>query len=81
MPTIWCGHGLAATLGIARSVINMNSDTIHMNLNLLSPRLQEWLLFLPEAVTGRDQITLRSLRLVCQLADWNSQEDLLGKID
>ncbi|MCC6509269.1 MAG: hypothetical protein IT423_09190 [Pirellulaceae bacterium] len=44
-----------------------------MNLNLLSPALQERLLFLPPVESGRDSITLRGLQAVCLEADWGRQ--------
>ncbi len=44
-----------------------------MNLNLLSPQIQEALLFLPAVEAGRDTITLRSLQAVCLEADWRKQ--------
>jgi hypothetical protein len=40
-----------------------------MNLNLLAPELQEWLLFLPPVESGRDSITLGGLQAVCLEAD------------
>ncbi len=44
-----------------------------MNLNLLSPEIQEWLLFL-EAVDGRpDAINLKALQSTCLQADWRRQ--------
>ncbi len=43
-----------------------------MNLNLLSPDIQETLLFLePEA--GRDSVTLKGLQAVCLQSDWGRQ--------
>lgn len=41
-----------------------------MNLNLLSPVLQEQLLFLPLVTEGRDAITLKEMQVVCLEADW-----------
>ena len=43
-----------------------------MNLNLLSPALQERLLFLPPA-RGRDAITLKGLQTVCLQINWSRQ--------
>lgn len=43
-----------------------------LNLNLLSPELQERLLFL-EPETGRDTITLKGLQKVCLEANWGRQ--------
>jgi hypothetical protein len=44
-----------------------------MNLNLLSPQLQEWLLFL-ESESGRDSVTLKGLQKVCLQSDWKRQK-------
>lgn len=44
-----------------------------MNLNLLSPSLQEMLLFLPPFTEGRDSITLQSLQAVCLEVNWGRQ--------
>lgn len=43
-----------------------------MNLNLLSPAIQERLLFL-EAETGRDSVTLKGLQKVCLEMEWERQ--------
>lgn len=43
-----------------------------MNLNLLSPEIQEWLLFL-EPESGRDSVTLKGLQRVCLQSDWTKQ--------
>ncbi len=43
-----------------------------MNLNLLSPKLQERLLFL-EPASGRDTVTLKGLQKVCLQSDWRGQ--------
>ncbi len=45
-----------------------------MNLNLLSPEIQEWLLFL-EPETGRDSVTLKGLQAACFEADWGRQNN------
>lgn len=45
-----------------------------MNLNLLSPQLQEWLLFLEPVDGGRDTVTLKGLQKVCLKAAWERQE-------
>ena len=45
-----------------------------MNLNLLAPQLQEWLLLLPAVESGRDWITLKELQAVCLEADWGRQK-------
>lgn len=44
-----------------------------MDLLLLAPDIQEALLFLPGAEQGRDPITLRELRYVCQPPVWAEQ--------
>jgi hypothetical protein len=44
-----------------------------MNLLLLAPDIQEQLLFLPEALRGRDSIHLRQLQPMALLPDWNEQ--------
>lgn len=44
-----------------------------MDLLLLAPDVQEQLLFLPGPETGRDPITLRELRYVCQTPVWAEQ--------
>lgn len=44
-----------------------------MDLLLLAPDIQEALLFLPGAEKGRDPITLRELRYVCQPVSWAEQ--------
>lgn len=44
-----------------------------MNLNLLSPAIQEWLLFLEAVEGGRDAVTLKGLQAVCLEADWGRQ--------
>lgn len=44
-----------------------------MDLLLLAPDVQETLLFLPGKEKGRDPITLRELRYVCQTPVWAEQ--------
>ncbi len=44
-----------------------------MNLNLLCPKLQEALLFLPAVQEGGDVVTFRSLQAVCLECDWEKQ--------
>ncbi len=44
-----------------------------MNLLLLSPDLQEQLLFLPRIEGGRDEIHLRQLQAIAAVADWRKQ--------
>lgn len=51
-----------------------------LNLNLLSPHIQEKLLFLPEPTRGKSTIHERALRFACTLIDWESQAKILPKI-
>ena len=44
-----------------------------MNLNLLAPDIQEELLFLPDAVSGRELVNERGLRHVAAEPSWRSQ--------
>ncbi len=44
-----------------------------MNLNLLCPKLQEALLFLPAVQEGGNVVTFRSLQAVCLECDWEKQ--------
>jgi len=44
-----------------------------LNLLHLAPDLQEWLLFLPPVVKGRDHVTERHLRAAVATASWNEQ--------
>ncbi len=44
-----------------------------MDLLLLAPDIQEALLFLPGAGQGRDPITIREMRYVCQPVSWAEQ--------
>lgn len=46
-----------------------------MNLNLLSPELQEWLLFLEEVENGRSSVKLASLQFGARIVNWNEQSD------
>lgn len=47
-----------------------------MDLNLLSPQLQEWLLFLEPVEGGRYSIRLMGLQAVCLETDWGRQPSL-----
>jgi hypothetical protein len=47
-----------------------------MNLLLLSPSIQEQVLFLPRVQTGRDPIQLRHLQPIAQEWDWRKQRHL-----
>jgi hypothetical protein len=44
-----------------------------MNLLLLAPDLQEELLFLPAAESGRDRVPFRAMRAVCATPVWTEQ--------
>ncbi len=44
-----------------------------MNLNLLSPRIQEEILFLPKVLQGHDPITERDLRPIAMEPLWDMQ--------
>jgi hypothetical protein len=51
-----------------------------MDLLLLDPRIQEELLHLPPLDRGRDPITLRELRYVCQTPIWAEQRKRWNEI-
>ena len=51
-----------------------------LNLNLLSPSVEEKILFLPEQTVGKPTIHERSLRMACTVIDWESQSRLLARI-
>ncbi len=61
---------LARLGGVTRARI-----TQIMNLLNLAPEIQERLLFLPGATTGREVVTEREMRAVCEVAEWNKQRD------
>ncbi|HOO51068.1 MAG TPA: hypothetical protein PLK94_07265, partial [Alphaproteobacteria bacterium] len=44
-----------------------------MNLNLLAPRIQEEILFMPRIHSGHDPITERDLRSITQEPLWDKQ--------
>jgi hypothetical protein len=44
-----------------------------MNLNLLSPRIQEEILFLPKIYKGKDMITERNIRTLVKIPFWQVQ--------
>ena len=46
-----------------------------INLLMLAPEIQEEILFLPRAESGRDQYCLRNLQQITGLADWRQQFD------
>jgi len=50
-----------------------------MNLNHLAPDIQEALLFLPPAESGRDRIHEKMLRRVAAIACWRAQRSLWGR--
>ncbi len=41
-----------------------------MNLNLLAPSIQEFLLFLPPVESGQAEVALRNIQVVCLQVDW-----------
>jgi hypothetical protein len=51
-----------------------------LNLNCLSPSIQEKLLFLPESSSGKSKMHERALRFACTLIDWESQANELSQM-
>ncbi len=49
-----------------------------MNLNLLSPDVQEDILFLPRAVRGRDPIREHAVRAIAASPGWGKQRMMWG---
>ncbi len=47
-----------------------------MNLNLLSPSIQEEILFLQRVTKGRDPIVIRDLQPIALEADWKRQQKM-----
>lgn len=47
-----------------------------MNLLMLAPDIQEWILFLPRVTGGRDPIHLRQLQPIALVPDWRKQRKL-----
>jgi hypothetical protein len=45
-----------------------------LNLNLLSPSIQEQLLLLPPHTSGKQDIHEKKLRSVCSITDWSDQQ-------
>lgn len=45
-----------------------------LNLNLLSPAIQEQLLHLPPHSSGKQAIHEKKLRTVCSITDWSDQQ-------
>jgi len=62
---------LARLGGVTRARI-----TQIMNLLNLAPDIQERLLFLPGAAVGRDSVTEREMRAVCDVAEWREQREM-----
>jgi len=50
-----------------------------MNLNLLSPDIQEKILFLPEVREGPDPITEHQIRKMVLSSDWSEQKKIWDK--
>jgi hypothetical protein len=44
-----------------------------MNLNLLAPAIQEWLLFLPRIESGPEPVCLKDLQGVARVVEWDRQ--------
>jgi hypothetical protein len=62
---------------IARlSMVSRARLTQVMNLRLLAPEIQEYLLFLPPSPSGKSQIKERQLRPLMAVADWQVQRDM-----
>ncbi|MFI4912933.1 MAG: hypothetical protein ACIAQZ_14830 [Sedimentisphaeraceae bacterium JB056] len=51
-----------------------------MNLTLLAPDIQEQLLYLPQTVKGRDEITVRVLQKIALEPDWQKQRKLIENL-
>jgi hypothetical protein len=49
-----------------------------MNLLLLAPEIQAWLLFLPPVEQGRDPVFLKDLQPVARQASWKTQWEKVG---
>ena len=47
-----------------------------MNMLLLSPKIQEEILFLPRTIKGCDQVSERDLRPIVAIPDWHSQREM-----
>jgi hypothetical protein len=52
-----------------------------MDLLLLAPDIQEELLYLPSAKSGRDAITLKQMRAVCAAVAWGEQRARWASFD
>ncbi len=51
-----------------------------MNLLFPAPETKEVILFLPEAVRGRDVVTERELRPIAAIPDWRKQRRLWAEL-
>ena len=51
-----------------------------MNMLLLSPKIQEEILFLPRTIKGCDQVSERDLRPIAAVADWHSQREMWASL-
>jgi hypothetical protein len=51
-----------------------------MNLNLLTPDIQEKILFLPEVTKGNDPLTERQVRKIVASPKWSEERYLWEKI-
>ena len=51
-----------------------------LGLRNLAPRIQEKLLFLPQRVSGREQVTEKRMRGIAQVVDWEEQEKLFAPL-
>jgi hypothetical protein len=59
---------LARLGGVSRARISQVMDLLN-----LAPEIQEGILFLPRAVSGRDPVTERELRSLLRTVDWGDQ--------
>ena len=76
------GH-IASYAELARlSHVTRARITQIMNLRMLSPDIQEAILFLPRIQSGRDPITISDLQTIALVPDWRKQrriwKNLLG---
>lgn len=66
---------LADLAGVDRSLVSRI-----VRLRLLSPRIQEWLLNLPETERGDDPVDLTNLGPLTRIVSWDKQHDELRKL-
>lgn len=52
-----------------------------MNLLLLSPDIQEAILFLPKVMEGHDPIKLKHLQPICLEMDWGTQRERWARLN